>query len=47
MQNADLGFSYKGSELQALLGDEDFQNLDVGSWVNRYMEMICLLFRLY
>lgn len=34
VQNADLGFSYKGSELQALLGDEDFQNLDVGSWVN-------------
>jgi signal transduction histidine kinase len=34
VQNADLGFSYKGSELQALLGDEDFKNLDVDSWVN-------------
>lgn len=34
IQNADLAFSYKSSELQSLLGDEDFQNLDADAWVN-------------
>ena len=32
LQNADLAFSYKGSELQSLLGGEDFHSLDRVSW---------------
>lgn len=34
VQNADLVFSYKGSELQALLGNEDFHSLNGVSWVD-------------
>lgn len=34
IQNPDLAFSYKGSELQSLLGDEDFQSLERVSWID-------------
>lgn len=34
VQNSDLDFSYKGSELQALLGVEDFDSLETVSWCN-------------
>lgn len=34
IQNPDLAFSYKGSELQSLLGDEDFHSLERVSWID-------------